>query len=237
MTSSTSSSAGCRSRSRPVAAAGSTLEPLRATTRSVERIELAAAAARLHTAADWKNAQVRWTATSAPTSWSRACCCACCEIQDANLPGTLADTDIEFLHDFRVAIRRTRSVLREMRGRVRADDLERVRASFKWLQDQTSATRDLDVYLHEFDELRAMAPDIGAGRPRAARAAAERAASARSRGDGAGAQQRAGTDSARGVAGDPGGCSCSRIEAERPDAARPIGELAAGGSARCTARW
>ncbi len=38
------------------------------------------------------------------------------EIQDANLPGALADSDVEFLHDFRVAIRRTRSVLREMRG-------------------------------------------------------------------------------------------------------------------------
>src|SRR6202012_453861 len=80
-------------------------------------------------------------------------------IQDANLPGTLADTDIEYLHDYRVAIRRTRSVLREMRGVFVASDLERVRASFKWLQEQTGPTRDLDVYLHDFDELRALAPE------------------------------------------------------------------------------
>ena len=81
---------------------------------------------------------------------------------------TLADADLEFLHDFRVAIRRTRSVLREMRGVFAPDDLERVRASFKWLQDQTSATRDLDVYLREFEELRSDGSRGDAGRPRAA---------------------------------------------------------------------
>ena len=46
-----------------------------------------------------------------------------------------------------------------MRGVFAPDDLERVRASFKWLQGETSATRDLDVYLEEFDQLRSMAPD------------------------------------------------------------------------------
>jgi CHAD domain-containing protein len=80
-------------------------------------------------------------------------------IQDANCPGALADVDIEYLHDFRVAVRRTRSVLREMRGVFRPADIERVRVSFKWLQDQTSATRDLDVYLDEFDVLSGLAPE------------------------------------------------------------------------------
>jgi CHAD domain-containing protein len=81
------------------------------------------------------------------------------EVQDANLPGALADIDSEFLHDFRVAVRRTRSVLREMGGVFHPGELARRREEFKWLQDQTSQSRDLDVYLDEFEELRALAPE------------------------------------------------------------------------------
>jgi CHAD domain-containing protein len=81
------------------------------------------------------------------------------EVQEANLPGALADIDSEFLHDFRVAVRRTRSVLREMGGVFHPGELERRRAEFKWLQDQTSQTRDLDVYVDDFEELRELAPE------------------------------------------------------------------------------
>ncbi len=80
------------------------------------------------------------------------------EIMDQNLPGTLADTDTEFLHDYRVAVRRTRSVLRELRGVFPPDELARLRAEFRWLQEVTGPTRDLDVYLLEFEQLRALAP-------------------------------------------------------------------------------
>ena len=38
------------------------------------------------------------------------------EIAEANLPGTIADLDTEFLHDLRVSVRRARSVLRELKG-------------------------------------------------------------------------------------------------------------------------
>ena len=38
------------------------------------------------------------------------------EILEVNLPGALADIDTEFLHDYRVAVRRTRTVMRELRG-------------------------------------------------------------------------------------------------------------------------
>ena len=70
-----------------------------------------------------------------------------------NLPGTLADTDTEFLHDLRVAVRRTRAVQRELRG-VFASDLPHFREEFRWLQAVTGPTRDLDVYLLDL-------PDIG----------------------------------------------------------------------------
>ncbi len=70
---------------------------------------------------------------------------------EANLPGTLADVDSEFLHDLRVGVRRTRSLLRELRGVFPPTDLARFRAEFRWLQEITGPTRDLDVYLLDFD--------------------------------------------------------------------------------------
>lgn len=70
---------------------------------------------------------------------------------EANLPGTLADVDSEFLHDLRVAVRRTRSLQREFRGVFPEADRARLRGEFRWLQEITGPTRDLDVYLLDFD--------------------------------------------------------------------------------------
>ncbi len=64
----------------------------------------------------------------------------------ANLPGLLDDVDTEFLHDFRVAVRQTRSTLKL--GRAALPDVMRTRwePEFKWLGDVTTQVRDLDVY-------------------------------------------------------------------------------------------
>jgi CHAD domain-containing protein len=78
---------------------------------------------------------------------------------EANLPGTLADIDSEFLHDLRVAVRRTRSLLRELKPVFPAAELARLRGEFKWLQEVTGPTRDLDVYLLEFDALASTLPE------------------------------------------------------------------------------
>ena len=57
---------------------------------------------------------------------------------EANLPGTLADVDTEFLHDLRVAVRRTRSVAAPARRRVPARAAGRASArEFRWLQQVT----------------------------------------------------------------------------------------------------
>jgi CHAD domain-containing protein len=72
---------------------------------------------------------------------------------EANLPGTLADVDTEFLHDLRVAVRRTRSVQRQLAGAFPPRPLERFRAEFRWLQQVTGPTRDLDVNLLDFAAL------------------------------------------------------------------------------------
>jgi CHAD domain-containing protein len=81
------------------------------------------------------------------------------EVIDQNLDGTIADFDSEFLHDFRVAVRRTRSVLRQLGTVFPPDELERFRLEFRWLQTVTGEARDLDVYLLGFEAMRGRVPD------------------------------------------------------------------------------
>ena len=78
---------------------------------------------------------------------------------EANLPGTLADLDTEFLHDLRVAVRRSRSVLRELSRAFPAERLKQQRDALRWIQAITGPTRDLDVQLLEWDHLVAGVPD------------------------------------------------------------------------------
>lgn len=69
---------------------------------------------------------------------------------EANLPGTLHDVDSEFLHDLRIAVRRTRSVLADAKGVLPPEGRARFRAEFKWVGAITSPLRDADVYLIEW---------------------------------------------------------------------------------------
>ena len=64
----------------------------------------------------------------------------------ANLPGVLDDVDTEFLHDFRVAVRRTRSPLKLGRPALPPVLRSRWEPAFKRVGDLTTPVRDLDVY-------------------------------------------------------------------------------------------
>ncbi len=64
-----------------------------------------------------------------------------------NLPGIINDWDSEFLHDFRVAIRRTRSILAQMKMVFPIKRLSYFRQKLGELQKSTNHLRDLDVYL------------------------------------------------------------------------------------------
>ena len=66
---------------------------------------------------------------------------------EANVPGTVHDTDTEFLHDLRVAVRRTRSAIKLCGDVLAPGTAEAFRGEFKWLGDVTTPIRDLDVYL------------------------------------------------------------------------------------------
>ncbi|HUR86901.1 MAG TPA: CHAD domain-containing protein [Solirubrobacteraceae bacterium] len=85
------------------------------------------------------------------------------DVVETNLPGTLADLDSEFLHDLRVAVRRSRALQRELAGVFPSEPLRVFRAGFKELQAITGPTRDLDVQLLEFDDLAAGLPEAEAG--------------------------------------------------------------------------
>ena len=81
------------------------------------------------------------------------------EVIDANLPGVIADIDTEFLHDYRVSVRRTRAVQRELKSVFPPAELAHMREEFKWLQQVTGDSRDLDVYVLGFDSMRALVPE------------------------------------------------------------------------------
>ncbi|MET0326184.1 MAG: CHAD domain-containing protein [Ilumatobacteraceae bacterium] len=77
-----------------------------------------------------------------------------------NRPGTIDDIDPEFLHDFRVAVRRTRSVLGHAKHVLPADVLDWSRDGFRALGQVTGPARDLDVYVLEWDRyVAALAPE------------------------------------------------------------------------------
>ncbi len=66
---------------------------------------------------------------------------------EANEEGVRRDLDSEFLHDFRVAVRRTRSALRQIKGVYPPEVVDKFSDEFRWLGQITGPTRDLDVYL------------------------------------------------------------------------------------------
>jgi CHAD domain-containing protein len=64
-----------------------------------------------------------------------------------NEEGVKNDIDTEFLHDFRVAIRRTRSALGQIKAVFPADVTTRFQQDFAYLGSVTNRVRDLDVYV------------------------------------------------------------------------------------------
>jgi CHAD domain-containing protein len=90
-------------------------------------------------------------------------CSRLADVVEVNLPGVLDDTDTEFLHDMRVAVRRSRSVLKEMRDVLAPDAGDRARVDLRWVQEVTGPTRDLDVLLHDWPEMVAPVPSAMTG--------------------------------------------------------------------------
>lgn len=142
-----------------------------------------------------------------------------------NLPGAIDDPDSEALHDLRVAVRRSRSVQRQLKRAFPPAELDHFRGEFRWLQAATGAARDLDVYVLGFDDLRGLVPEATRGDLDPVLDVLRRH------------RQEARDEMARGLRSDRLATLTSRwaslLEllpsmpiADRPDAKRPIGELA-----------
>jgi CHAD domain-containing protein len=75
-----------------------------------------------------------------------------------NEAGTIADTDSEFLHDFRVAVRRTRSSFSQIKNTLPAQIIAQHADFFAWLGQITGLTRDMDVYLLSYKDYQQALP-------------------------------------------------------------------------------
>lgn len=75
-----------------------------------------------------------------------------------NEQGVQSAIDTEFLHDFRVAVRRTRSALSQIKGVYPPPVVAHFKREFSWLGQITGPTRDLDVYRLTMPQYRASLP-------------------------------------------------------------------------------
>ena len=76
-----------------------------------------------------------------------------------NQAGILEDWDSEFLHDFRVAIRRSRSIMGQAKYVFPHSRISQFRLRLGTLQRSTNHLRDLDVYLLRKEQYRHILPD------------------------------------------------------------------------------
>jgi CHAD domain-containing protein len=77
----------------------------------------------------------------------------------ANEKGVRERLDTEFLHDFRVAVRRIRSALSQVKDVFPSDVVATYRDEFSWLGAMTGPARDADVFLLKLPRYRAQLPD------------------------------------------------------------------------------
>jgi CHAD domain-containing protein len=81
------------------------------------------------------------------------------DVVGANLEGAITGEDAEYLHQLRIAVRRSRTVQRQFKRAFPALDLPGLRSDFRWLQRATGPARDLDVHVEEFEALRGLVPE------------------------------------------------------------------------------
>lgn len=76
----------------------------------------------------------------------------------ANEYGIIHDLDTEFLHDYRVALRKIRSILSLFKGVYDVDQILQLKTRFSALMIPTGPLRDLDVYLLEQQSFYSLVP-------------------------------------------------------------------------------
>lgn len=77
----------------------------------------------------------------------------------ANEEGVVSDLGAEYLHDYRVAIRRTRSIVGRVKGVITERRRLQLVEDLRWLGEITGPSRDMDVYLMNFSDLQEQLPE------------------------------------------------------------------------------
>lgn len=124
--------------------------------RPEDGLELAAIAAGVHLAGWQGPPQVELDRRMPALTGFRAALRACAEVLEGTWQGTIDDLDPEYLHELRVAVRRSRSLLAEGRRVLPGDVRHELREAFAWLGGVTGPARDLDVYVMGWTELTAV---------------------------------------------------------------------------------
>lgn len=88
----------------------------------------------------------------------KRCLLALAKVMVANEAGMRAQWDTEFLHDYRVALRRTRAALVQTKKIHSADIYAQFEDTFSWLGAVTSSLRDIDVYLLALPDYQRLLP-------------------------------------------------------------------------------
>ena len=79
-------------------------------------------------------------------------------VLDNNVAGICADLDTEFLHDFRIANRRSRTLVTQIKQVLPPLQDRQYKDIFSWLSNETSEHRDLDVFLLDIPRHQTMLP-------------------------------------------------------------------------------
>lgn len=82
------------------------------------------------------------------------------QIMKMNESHVKQDVDTEFLHDFRVAVRRTRSALSQVKSVFPEEQTERFKQDFKFIGQLSNQLRDLDVYLLSEEDYKKQLPEF-----------------------------------------------------------------------------
>ena len=80
------------------------------------------------------------------------------DILERNIEGIVADIDTEFLHDFRIAGRRSRSLITQVKEIFPAFDELPFKDAFSQLSIKTSENRDLDVFMQDIPHYKSLLP-------------------------------------------------------------------------------
>ncbi len=81
------------------------------------------------------------------------------QVMKQNENGIINDTNPEFLHDFRVSVRRTRSALGQIKNILDKEIIKQAKSDFTYLGQSTNRLRDIDVYLLKEDQYKKMLPE------------------------------------------------------------------------------